>query len=192
MTEADVCRGRRAWPARIHACMRRLSVVVAPACDCDLHTFAPHSPSTAAACQLLQPPLPGTTSMRAWGHSVLNLNLSHSFPVACILVLPSFAHHLPCRQQLPRLCSVACFYMRFWLRLRLRSHAKLQRCAGMPMQPPCASALAHLLRPLVQWLLRLQPGSFLAPAQLPAPAPVLHLPAPVRRDPVADVRLSLA
>ena len=42
------------------------------------------------------------------------------------------------------------------------------------------------------WSLRLQCSSVLAPAQLPAPAPVLHLSAPGRRGAVADARLGLA
>ena len=42
------------------------------------------------------------------------------------------------------------------------------------------------------WLLRLRTGSDFAPARLPAPDPVLHVPAPVRRGAVADARLGLA
>ena len=42
------------------------------------------------------------------------------------------------------------------------------------------------------WLLRLRFDSVSAPALLPAPAPVLHMSAPVRRGAVADARLGLA
>ena len=42
------------------------------------------------------------------------------------------------------------------------------------------------------WLLRLRTGSDLSPERLPAPAPVLHVSAPVRRGAVADARLGLA
>ena len=42
------------------------------------------------------------------------------------------------------------------------------------------------------WLLRLRVVSVSAPALLRAPAPVLHMPAPVRRGAVADARLGLA
>ena len=41
------------------------------------------------------------------------------------------------------------------------------------------------------WLLRLRTGSNFAPARLPAPDPVLHVSAPVRRGAVADARLGL-
>ena len=42
------------------------------------------------------------------------------------------------------------------------------------------------------WLLRLRTGSDFALARLPAPDPVLHVSAPVRRGAVADARLGLA
>ena len=42
------------------------------------------------------------------------------------------------------------------------------------------------------WLLRLRTGSDFAPERLPAPDPVLHVSAPVRRGAVADARLGLA
>ena len=42
------------------------------------------------------------------------------------------------------------------------------------------------------WLLRLRTGSYFAPERLPAPDPVLHMSAPVRRGAVADARLGLA
>ena len=42
------------------------------------------------------------------------------------------------------------------------------------------------------WLLCLWPGPVSAPALLPAPTPVLHVSAPVRRGAVADARLGLA
>ena len=44
------------------------------------------------------------------------------------------------------------------------------------------------------WLLRLwiQIGSDFAPERLPAPDPVMHVSAPVRRGAVADARLGLA
>ena len=61
-------------------------------------------------------------------------------------------------------------------------------------QPPTASMLAHFHLPA--WssvhacLLRLRTASDFAPARLPAPDPVLHVSAPVRRG--ADARLGLA
>ena len=63
-------------------------------------------------------------------------------------------------------------------------------------QPPTASVLAHLRLPawssVHAWLLRLWTGSGFAPERLPAPDPVLHVSAPVRRGAVADARLGLA
>ena len=63
-------------------------------------------------------------------------------------------------------------------------------------QPPTASVLAHFRLPawssIHAWLLRLWTGSDFAPARLPAPDPVLHVSAPVRRGAVADGRLGLA
>ena len=63
-------------------------------------------------------------------------------------------------------------------------------------QPPTASMLAPFRLPawssVHAWLLRLRTGSDFAPARLPAPDPVLHLSAPVRRGAVADARLGLA
>ena len=59
-----------------------------------------------------------------------------------------------------------------------------------------ASVLAHLRlsawSSVHAWLLRLRTGSDFAPARLPAPDPVLHVSAPVRRGAVADARLRLA
>ena len=63
-------------------------------------------------------------------------------------------------------------------------------------QPPTASVLAHLRLPawssVHAWLLRLRTGFGFAPTRLPAPAPVMHVSAPVRRGAVADARLGLA
>ena len=63
-------------------------------------------------------------------------------------------------------------------------------------QPPTASVLARFRLPawssVHAWLLRLRTGSDFAPARLLAPAPVLHVSAPVRRGAVADARLGLA
>ena len=61
---------------------------------------------------------------------------------------------------------------------------------------PTVSVLAHLHLPawssIHAWLLRLRTGSDFAPARLPAPDPVLHVSAPVRRGAVAAARLGLA
>ena len=68
-------------------------------------------------------------------------------------------------------------------------------------QPPTASMLARFRLPAWSsdhlWLLRLRTGSDLnrsefAPERLPAPDPVLHVSAPVRRCAVANARLDLA
>ena len=63
-------------------------------------------------------------------------------------------------------------------------------------QPPTASMLARFRLPawssVRAWLLRLWTVSDSAPARLPAPDPVLHVSAPVRRGAVADARLGLA
>ena len=63
-------------------------------------------------------------------------------------------------------------------------------------QPPTASMLARFHLPAWSsvhvWLLRLRTGSDCASERLPAPDPVLHVSAPVRRDAVADARLGLA
>ena len=62
-------------------------------------------------------------------------------------------------------------------------------------QPPVASMLAHFRlpawSPIHAWLLRLRTGSDFAPARLPAPDPLLHVSAPVRRGAVADAHLGL-
>ena len=65
-------------------------------------------------------------------------------------------------------------------------------------EPPTASVLARFCLPawsfVHAWLLRirLRTGSDFAPERLPAPDPVLHVTAPVRRGAVADARLGLA
>ena len=63
-------------------------------------------------------------------------------------------------------------------------------------QPPTASMLARFRLPawssIHSWLLRLRTGSDFAPERLPAPDPVLHMSAPVRRVAVADARLGLS
>ena len=61
-------------------------------------------------------------------------------------------------------------------------------------QPPTASMLARLpaCSSIHAWLLRLRTGSDFAPERSPAPDPVLHVSAPVRRGVVADARLGLA
>ena len=63
-------------------------------------------------------------------------------------------------------------------------------------QPPTASMLAHFRLPtwssVRSWLLRLRTGCEFALKRLPAPDPVLHVSAPVRRGNVADARLGLA
>jgi len=60
-------------------------------------------------------------------------------------------------------------------------------------QPLSTSSLASHRHPVWSsvrcWLLRLQSSSIFALAQLPAPAPVLHMSAPVRRTAVADARM---
>ena len=60
-------------------------------------------------------------------------------------------------------------------------------CIQLPL---AASVLASLHLPawssIHSWLLRLRFGSVYALALLPAPAPVLHMSAPVRRGAVAD------
>ena len=62
--------------------------------------------------------------------------------------------------------------------------------------PPSESVLASLRLPawsfVRSWLLCLRSGPLSAPALLPAPTPVLHMSAPVRRGAVADARLGLA
>ena len=66
--------------------------------------------------------------------------------------------------------------------------------------PPSACVLANLRLPAWSsvhcgcsaWVLRLWFVSVSAPALLPAPTPVLHMSAPVRRGTVADARLGLA
>ena len=63
-------------------------------------------------------------------------------------------------------------------------------------QPLTVSVLVRFRLPawssVHAWLLRLRTGSEFAPARLPAPDPVLHVSAPVRRGAVADARLGLA
>ena len=63
-------------------------------------------------------------------------------------------------------------------------------------QPPTASMVPRFHLPawssVHAWLLRLRTGSDFAPERLPAPDPVLHVSAPVRRGAVADARLGLA
>ena len=69
-----------------------------------------------------------------------------------------------------------------------------------PGNPPQTTArnsqLAGLRLPawssVLSWLLCLRSGPLSAPALLPAPTPVLHMSAPVRRGAVADARLGLA
>ena len=62
--------------------------------------------------------------------------------------------------------------------------------------PPSESLLASLHLPapssVHSWLLCLRLSSLSAPTLLPAPAPVLHMSAPVRRGAMADARLDLA
>ena len=62
--------------------------------------------------------------------------------------------------------------------------------------PPSESVLATLHLPAWSsvhlWLLCLRSCSLSAPALLPAPTPVLHMSAPVRKGAVADARLGLA
>ena len=62
-------------------------------------------------------------------------------------------------------------------------------------QPPTASMLARIRLPawssVQAWLLRLRTGYDFAPERLPAPDPVLHMSAPVRRGAVADARLGV-
>ena len=66
---------------------------------------------------------------------------------------------------------------------------------GVHPPAPTASVLAHFRLPawssVHAWLLRLRTGSDVAPARLPAPDPVMHMSAPVRRGAVADARLGL-
>ena len=66
-------------------------------------------------------------------------------------------------------------------------------CTGLS---PSESVLAGLRLPawssVRSWLLCLRSGPLSAPALLPAPTPVLHMSAPVRRGAVADARLGLA
>ena len=66
-------------------------------------------------------------------------------------------------------------------------------CTGLS---PSESVLAGLRLPawssVRSWLLCLWSGPLSAPALLPAPTPVLHMSAPVRRGAVADTRLGLA
>ena len=66
-------------------------------------------------------------------------------------------------------------------------------CTGLP---PLESVLASLRLPawssVHSWLLCLQSGPLPAPALLPAPTPILHMSAPVRRGAVADAHLGLA
>ena len=66
-------------------------------------------------------------------------------------------------------------------------------CTGLP---PSESVLASLRLPtwssVHSWLLCLRSGPLSAPALLPAPTPVLHMSAPVRRGAVAAARLGLA
>ena len=63
-------------------------------------------------------------------------------------------------------------------------------------QPPAASLLARFSLPawssVRAWLLRLRTVFDFARAHLPAPDPVLHMSAPVRRGAVADARQGLA
>ena len=66
-------------------------------------------------------------------------------------------------------------------------------CTGLS---PSESALASLRLPawssVHSWSLCLRSGPLSAPALLPAPTPVLHMSAPVRRGAEADARLGLA
>ena len=68
-------------------------------------------------------------------------------------------------------------------------------CARLPPSES-VSSWARLHRPawssVHSWLLCLRLVSLSAPALLPAPTPVLHMSAPVRRGTVADARLGLA
>ena len=63
-------------------------------------------------------------------------------------------------------------------------------------QPPTAPILARFRLPawfsVHAWFLRLRTGFGFAQARLPAPDPVLHVSAPVRRGAVADARVGLA
>ena len=82
------------------------------------------------------------------------------------------------------------------IRLRRGSCVVGVSSAVCTCQPPTASMLARFCLPASSsvhaWLLRLRTRSDFAPARLPAPNPVLHVSAPVRRGTVADARLGLA
>ena len=71
-----------------------------------------------------------------------------------------------------------------------RWFAPLACCPGSPELSTSYSSTASKL--LTFTVLRLRTGSDFAPARLPAPDPVSHMSAPVRRGAVADARLGLA
>ena len=74
--------------------------------------------------------------------------------------------------------------------------SSLNHSAVCTRQLLTASVLARFRLPawssVHAWLLRLRTASDFAPECLPAPDPVLHVLAPVRRGAVADARLGLA
>ena len=107
---------------------------------------------------------------------------------AClVLFLPdpvaALGRHPPLRMKLQCLALVAAFLLgvSFVACTRLPSSVSVLATLRLPAWSPVHS-----------WLLRLRFGSVSAPTLLPAPAPVLHMSAPVRRFAVADARLGLA
>ena len=108
-----------------------------------------------------------------------------SCPPTCPFSYSGAVHHRPPRWRMELQCVslVAAFL------LGVSSAA----CTRLP---PSESMFASLRLPawssVHSWLLCLRSGSLSAPVLLPAPTPVLHMSAPVRRGAVADTRLGLA
>ena len=104
--------------------------------------------------------------------------------VPCLLdPAAALGHPPPCQLKLQCLALVAAFLIGM-------SSAACTRLP--PSEPVLASRRLPALSSVHAWYICLRSGSLSAPALLPAPTPVLHMPAPVRRGAVADARLDRA
>ena len=120
-----------------------------------------------------------------------------AFPTSRIPVVAATACVVPfLLDPAAALCRISPWHMRLQCLNLVAAFLPGVSSAVCTRQPPAASVLAHFRLPawasIHAWLLRLRTGSDFAPARLPAPDPVLHVSAPVRRGAVAHARLGLA